>query len=190
MSIKMTKAMQEQAEALFMAQAADAAAPYRTLAGEIGIIVGAKAKAGERVTEAGENLWGKFKSALDIGLSADHSADNIAVGLTVACEEAGVPGGSYRTYIGTIRSMYADVLRGEEAGGLSRENALLMKIKDARQRYMAADKKAMAEARARLAEATKGWTAAQVDDLTDYVKLCNEEAKAKAEADRAAAEAA
>jgi hypothetical protein len=186
MGIKMTKAMQEQAAALFMAQAADAAAPYRTLAGEIGIIVGAKAKAGERVTEAGENLWGKFRSALDIGLSADHSADNIAVGLTVACEEAGVPGGSYRTYIGTIRSMYAEVL----AGGLSREDALLMKIKDARQRYMAADKKAMAEARARLAEATKGWTAAQVDDLTDYVKLCNEEAKAKAEADRAAAEAA
>jgi hypothetical protein len=183
--MKLTKQMQEQAAQLFMAQAADAAAPYRALANEIAVIVGAKVKAGEKVTEAGENLWGKFRSALDIGLSADHSADNIAIGLTVACEEAEVPGGTARSYIGTIRNMYAEIL----AGGLTREDALLMKIKVARQRYMDADKKAMAEARARLAEETKGWTVAQLDDLKDYAKLCNEEAKAKKEADRAAAAA-
>ena len=188
--MKLTKEMQALAVAQFAAQAADAAAPYRAIANELAVIAGAKAKLGQKVTAAAGNLWEVFKSALAVGLTANHTADNIAVGLTVACEEAGVPGGSSRSYIGTIRNMYADVLRGEEAGGLSMESALLMKIKDARQKYMDADKKALAEALARLHEVTKGWTVAQLDGLTEYAKLENAERKARDEAEKARQQAA
>ena len=99
------------------------------------------------------------------------------------------PGGSSRSYIGTLRNLYADVLRGEEAGGLSMESALLLKVKDARQKYMDAAKKARNEAIARLHEATKGWTVAQLDGLTEYANLENEERKAQKEAERARAAA-
>jgi hypothetical protein len=176
--MKMTKEMQAQATKLFLAQAADAAAPYRTLANEIAVLAGARSKVSEKATEIKEGLWGAFRSALDIGLSESHSADNIAVGLTVACEEAGVPGGSSRSYIGTIRNMYAEIV----AGSLSREDALLMKINDARQRYMDADKRALKEARERLAEATKDWTVAQLDEYTALATADNDARRAEAEA--------
>lgn len=176
--MKMTKEMQAQATALFLAQAADAAAPYRELANSIAILTGAKAKVSEKATEIKEGLWGAFRSALDVGLASNHTADNIAIGLTVACEEAGVPGGSSRSYIGTIRNMYAEIL----AGGLTREDALLMKVKDARTRYMDADKKALKEARERLAEATKDWDVAMLDEYTALATAENDARRAEKEA--------
>lgn len=185
--MKLTKEMQAQANALFLAQAADAAAPYRELANSIAVLTGARSKVAEKATEIKEGLWGAFRSALSVGLTANHSADNIAVGLTVACEDAGVPGGSSRSYIGTIRNMYAEIVSG---GPLTLEDALLMKVKDARARYMDADKKALKEARERLAEATKDWTVAMLDEYTALANADNEARRAEKEAAKAQALAA
>jgi hypothetical protein len=161
--------------------AADYAAPYRSIAATLATIAGAKAKLGEKVTEQAFSLWEGFKQGLDVAIAADHSPNAVRVGFAVACEEAGIPSGSFRSYVATIGSMYAEV----QTGTLTREDALLMKIKDARERYQDAEKKALREAKSRLEAAVKGYTVAQLDELTEYVKLVNAEAKAAAEAARA-----
>ena len=176
--MKLNKDLQAIAAQLLADQSADAAAPFRTLAGEIARIAETKDKAREKGTEATANLWGSFRSALSIAHDAGMAATTLKLGLAVACAEANVPSGSYRSYVGTVANMLADV----NAGGITITDALLLSIKDARERYQDAEKKAAREARANLLEAIKGWTPAQVDALTAGIV-----ADAAAEAERKAA---
>jgi hypothetical protein len=163
---------------MLSALAADYALPYRELANQIGLIAAQKSTLANGVNEANFGLWDGFKKGLDVAIAADHSPTAIRVGFAVACEEAGIPAGSFRSYVATIGNMYADI----QAGSLEREVALLMKVKEARERYQDADKKALREAKARLEAATKGWTVAQLDELSEYAGLVNEERKAQADA--------
>ena len=172
--MKLTKEMQE----FIMAQAADAAAPFRGLANEIGLIVARKKAATKAGSEQSANLWDTFKMSLSIAHGANMDAGALRLGLAVACTEANVPAGSFRSYVGTIGNMYADVI----GGGIGLNDALAMTIKDARERYQDAEKKALREARARLAEETKDWTAEALDELTAELKAAREAAQQEAEA--------
>lgn len=173
--MKLNKELQAIAAERLMAEAADAAAPFRSLANEIRSIAQAKGNANTATTNANESLWGAFKSALSIAHDAGMSASSMKLGLAVACAEADVPAGSYRSYVATVSDMLADV----NGGGITIEAALLMKVKDAREKYQDAAKKARREANARLTEATKDWTTAQVNALADQCIAANEATKAE-----------
>lgn len=168
------------------ANAADQAAPYRELANKVAMIAGAKGKLSEKVTEAGYNLWESFKESLDTALSADHTATSMRIGLTVAMTDAAVPPGSFRSYVATVTSLYERV----QGGTLTQTDAKLLKIKDARELVQDEGKKALREARNRLAEASKDFEVADIDELVEYSKAMIEERKAAEEAAEAARKAA
>lgn len=160
--MKMTKDLQGLANAMFAEAAADAAAPFRALANEIGTIVAKRKGLSAEGTKQGASLWDKFKTALSIAHEAGMSANSLKLGLAVACAEADVPTGSYRSYVSTVASMLADV---NSASDTTIVEALALTIQQAREKYQDAEVKALREARARLAEVTKSYTADQLDDL-------------------------
>ena len=111
--------------------ALELARPYAELAQELAKgFKTIKSLQDKHATEKG-GLWSGFKQALALGMAAGHTAGNINVGLKVACEEAKVPSGSFRSYGPTIGKMYAEI----EAGTLTLAEAENMSIADARARY-------------------------------------------------------
>lgn len=111
--------------------ALELARPYAELAMELA--KGFKKVKGlqDSLTTAKGGLWGGFKQALSIGMAASHNVSNIKAGLAVACEEATIPSGSYRGYVGTIGHMYNELVTGT----LTLSEAEQMSIGDARKRY-------------------------------------------------------
>lgn len=111
--------------------ALELARPYAELAMELA--KGFKKVKGlqDSLTTAKGGLWGGFKQALSLGMSAGHNASNVKAGLAVACEEAKIPSGSYRGYVGTIGHMFNELADGT----LTLAEAEQLSIGDARKRY-------------------------------------------------------
>ena len=111
--------------------ALELARPYAELAQELA--KGFKTIKGlqDKLATAKGGLWSGFKQALALGMAAGHTAGNINVGLKVACEEAKVPSGSFRSYGPTIGKMYGEIVDGT----LTLAEAENMSIADARARY-------------------------------------------------------
>lgn len=111
--------------------ALELARPYAELAMELA--KGFKKVKGlnDALTTAKGGLWGGFKQALSIGMASDHNVSNIKAGLAVACEEAKIPSGSYRGYVGTIGHMYNELVTGT----LTLSEAEQLSVADARKRY-------------------------------------------------------
>jgi hypothetical protein len=155
--------------------------PYAALASHLATaLAGAKIQA-DAAKSAKTGTWAGFKSAVVIGRDNGHSASVMRTGLEVACVDAGIPSGSFRGYISTVESLAADVFAGE----LSMAELEAISVKDARERYMDADKKAVLDARAKLNEATKGWNAEQ---LLLLASIAAESNAPEAEAEDAAEE--
>lgn len=129
--------LSKDATARLLAQAADAALPYRTLAAAIATANATVAAKAEATKAERKSLWALFRDSLALGLEAQHTATDLRVGLEVALADA-VPGGSFRSYIGTVGNMYADIV----AGSLSVEDASTMTVEKARERYPADPAKA------------------------------------------------
>ena len=156
--MKLNKDMQN----ALMAQAADKALPYRTLAAAVAQGVATVAAHAERTKGERKGLWATFRSALNAAHDAGHSATDLRVGLTIACNEAEVPAGTIRSYVGTLANMQADV----NAGTLPLAEALELSIEKARERYPADTEAAkLKAARAEVADAVKLCTVAELKEL-------------------------
>lgn len=154
-------------QAALMADAAQYSQPYAALAASIARDV---AKAGA----AKQSLWASFKDALSIAANSGHTVTALRIGLEVACSEAEVPAGSFRSYVGTIANMHGAIV----AEQLTLADAREMSVADAREKY--ADKKPKTDlqlAKERLHNAMKDWTAAQIVALAEVAEEANEAAK-------------
>ena len=152
--------------AILLAQAA-VAVPYAGLAAHIATIAAGTAAQGDALKAARTGLWDSFKAAIPLALEAEHNAETMRAGLEIACMNANVPAGTFRGYVSTVQSLYADI----EAGELSAAEVEAISVKDARERYMNADKKALATAKAALLARVKGWT---VEELGLLVLMCDD----------------
>ncbi len=122
------------------------AAPYEELARTIATAIAAAGIHAEKAASERTTLWDSFKGAIDVALTVGHNAGALQAGLSVACEEAGIPAGSYRGYSSTIVNLFTDLSEGR----LDRAQVSAMSVKDARERYMDAEKKADKEMQAKL----------------------------------------
>lgn len=111
--------------------ALELARPYAELAMELAKSFKKQKNLTDQLATVKGGLWGGFKQALALGMAAGHTASNINVGLKVACEEAKIPSGSFRSYGPTLGNMYAEII----AGTLTLSEAENMSIADARKRY-------------------------------------------------------
>lgn len=154
---------------------AEYAVTYAELAAKIaGHVAKRDAKAAE-AKEAKSTVWGDFKSALTLAHDAGHTVTALRVGLEIACTEADIPAGTFRSYVATVGDLYADVL----AETLSIADATALSIADARKRYkVETPEEAM---RAKLKEAIKDWDAEQLGVLLSLVADINGEAAETAE---------
>lgn len=153
-------------QAALMADAAQYSQPYAALAASIARDV---AKAGA----AKQSLWASFKDALSIAANSGHTVTALRIGLEVACSEAEVPAGSFRSYLGTVANMHGAIV----AEQLTLADAREMSVADAREKY--ADKKPKTDlqlAKERLHNAMKDWTAAQIVALAEVAEDANETA--------------
>lgn len=121
----MTTKVDKQLTALELAQ------PYAELALELAKEIKGVKSLQDKLEAKKGGVWGGFKRALAIGMAAGHTAANIKAGLAVACEEAKIPSGSFRGYVGTIGHMYNEIAEGT----LTLSEAENMSIGDARKRY-------------------------------------------------------
>lgn len=148
------------------AQATALSGPYASLARELATDITAAKVAGETAKEAKGGIWGGFKNAITASIEAEHDANAMRVGLEVACEEAGIPSGTFRGYVSTLCSLKADV----DNAVLSLEQALSISIKDARELYADADKKARKALTDRLNAAVKKLDAAALTELVELAE--------------------
>lgn len=111
--------------------ALELAQPYAALALDIAKGMKQVKSLTDKLATSKGGVWGGFKQAISIGMAASHSLANIKAGLAVACEEAKIPSGSYRGYIGTIGHLYTDIL----AGNMTIAEAEALSVADARKRY-------------------------------------------------------
>lgn len=144
---------------------AEYAGTYASLAAKIaGHAAQAAAKAGAAKVAKG-NVWADFKSALELAQEAGHTATALRVGLEIACIEADIPAGTFRSYVATVGDLYADIV----AEKLTMEQATGLSIADARKRYKV---ETPADAmRAKLMEAVKTWDA---DQLAVLLSICDD----------------
>lgn len=150
------------------------AAPYDGLAKKLATAIAGTKAHGDAVKAERSTLWDTFKSACTIGLKAEHDANALRAGLEIACVNAGIPAGSFRGYVSTIGSLYGDLI----AGNLSEGELADISVKDARERYMDADKRLLNEARKRLNDAVKGWSVAAIIAFAEMAEKVNEKAAA------------
>lgn len=151
------------ANATILAQASAVAGPYLALASHLATALAGVKSHAETVKAEKVTVWDSFKSAITVARDNGHDSATMRAGLEIACLQAAIPAGSFRGYMSTVESLAADLFRGE----LSLIEVNEISVKDARERYMDADKKALNAARAKLNEVTKGWTAEQLLLLAD-----------------------
>lgn len=148
-----------------MAQREATIAPYRSLAVKIANTVAAGKKIGEKAKEGRQSLWDNFKAAIVVASEAHHSAAAMTDGLSLACDEAKVPAGSYRSYVATASALLAKV----STGTLTVEAAKALTITNARQLVMTGEAKQLAELQKRFKELTKEYGAAEWAALIELI---------------------
>lgn len=158
----LSRQLQEMLLADAMAKAQGFAIPYKALCSELSAISRAMAERAEQGRKDRLNLWDTFKKALAIAANSGHSVESMRLGLELACNEAQIPGGSFRSYVNTLGQLYNDVLRGE----LKIEEAIGLSIGDARARYRVVSP--AAKLRQELVEVTRDWTP---DELAALINL-------------------
>lgn len=151
-----SKEFQAAAMAEAASRATGLAAPYRAIAIAIATAVAAQAVHEGKLKVEKVSLWSAFKDALSVAATAEHSPSALRMGLEVACNEADVPGGSFRSYAGTVSSMAQDIADGT----LTLADALAMPIVDARNRYK--EVTPLQAAKTALLAAIADWTPEQV----------------------------
>lgn len=161
------KGLSNAANATLVALAAAASAPYNALAASIATATSANKVTADGLKAAKLNVWDAFKSAIGIAVEAGHNAAQMRAGLEISCVNAGVPAGTFRGYVSTVESLALDLFTGEIDAGTVAE----ISVKDARERYMDADKRILNEARAKLRERVKDWDAEQIGLL---ILLCDD----------------
>ena len=140
------------------------AAPYRALATELAINFAEAAELAQNQKDNRTATWTVFKGALEIAVNAKHSVNALRIGMEIACDAAGVPGGSFRSYINTLSNMYEDI----QSKNMTLEQATAMTIAQARALYRVLTP--LQEARASLNEAIANWTAEELMKLVDLAK--------------------
>jgi hypothetical protein len=163
-----------------MAVAAPFANAYATIALDIKRAADVKSAAAADNKEAGTSLWGGFQQALAVAVKDGHNAPQMRVGLAVACELAGVPSGSIRSYMGTAVGLLEAVITER----LTLEEAASMPIVKAREFLKPDSDKERAALMERLRAAIKAWDNATVERLVADVEAIT--AKAGEEAKKAA----
>lgn len=141
-------------------QAKAAATPYEAIAKEIAVAVEAQKVHTDKAKGERTSLWNGFKRALSIAASVGHSPTTLRIGLEVACEQNGVPGGSFRSYVNTVVSLFTDI----NEGNISLADAEKLTITDARKRYRTVSP--VQEARQNLMAAIADWTPEEIGVLT------------------------
>lgn len=156
------------AEALSVlaAQASAVSGPYITLAKSIATAMTAAGVKAEASKEGRKTVWNAFKDALTIASTNGHNVSTLRVGLEIACSEAGIPAGSFRSYLGTTANLYSDVTEGK----LTLADAQGMTIKDARDRYKPEPSEAD-KLRSRLHEAVKAYDEEQMRLVLDILEI-------------------
>lgn len=150
---------------------AEYAVKYADLAAKIaGHAAQAADKAG-KAKEAKATVWGDFKTALTLASEAGHTVTALRVGLEIACIEADIAPGTFRSYVATVADLYADVIDEEKEFTL--EQATAISIADARKRYKTETPMQMMHAK--LKEAIKDWDETQMALLLSLVADINGE---------------
>lgn len=145
-----------------MSKATGFAIPYKALCAELSAITKAQQARAEAARKDRVSLWDTFKKALSIAANSGHSVESMRMGLELACNEAEIPGGSFRSYVNTLGQLYNDILKGT----LPLDDAMGLTIGDARARYRVVSP--VDKLRRELAETTKEWTA---DELAALINL-------------------
>jgi hypothetical protein len=140
------------------------ATPYRALAAQIKTVMDESASLQETARENRTTTWDIFKQALVIASEEGHTQLALRVGMEIACDQAGVPGGSFRSYLSTVVNLYEDI----QEGNLSLKDAQDMTITAARALYRVVTP--AQEARAALLEAVATWTPDEVMVLVAVTK--------------------
>ena len=146
--------------------------PYADTAKHIAAAVAASKASSDEATGRRKSVFASFKEAIPAAQTAGHSTDQMAEGLSLACAEAGVPSGTFRGYVSTVKNLMADV----QAGKLTMAEVTEISVADARKRYKpepTAEEKAKTEATNRLNAAMKEWNAEQIALLADYAESLN-----------------
>lgn len=154
---------------------AEYAVAYADLAAKIaGHAAQAADKAG-KAKDAKATVWGDFKTALTLASEAGHTVTALRVGLEIACIEADIAPGTFRSYVATVADLYTDVLDEEKEFTL--EQATVISIADARKRYKTETPVQMMHAK--LKDAIKDWDAEQLAILLSLVADINGDAAKK-----------
>lgn len=140
------------------------ATPYRALAAQIKTVMDESASLAETAKENRTTTWDIFKQALAIAAEEGHTQLALRVGMEIACDQAGVPGGSFRSYLSTVVNLYEDI----QEGNLTLKDATDMTITAARALYRVVTP--AQEARAALLEAVASWTPDEVMVLVAVTK--------------------
>ena len=140
------------------------AAPYRPLATELAVNVAEAQRIADEAKENRASTWTLFKKALAIATTSKHSVEAMRIGLEIACDGAGIPGGSFRSYVMTVTNLYDDIRQKN----ITLADAEAMTITQARALYRVLTP--LQEARAALNEAIAAWDAAELMKLVDLAK--------------------
>lgn len=149
------------------AQAAALALPYNELARSLATSMAASKVASDTAKTVKTTVWHSFKQSISIAMTNGHDTATLRTGLEIACEEAGIPSGSFRGYVSTIASLHADV----DSGALELEQVESISVKDARARYLPEDKAALHALKERLNAAVKELS---VEELTTLVEAAED----------------
>lgn len=150
---------------------AEYAVAYADLAAKIaGHAAQAADKAG-KAKDAKATVWGDFKTALTLASEAGHTVTALRVGLEIACIEADIAPGTFRSYVATVGDLYTDVMDEEKEFTL--EQATAISIADARKRYKT--ETPLQAMHAKLKEAIKDWDETQMALLLSLVADINGE---------------
>lgn len=114
-----------------LGKASGFAIPYKALCGELHAIVTSQQERADAAKKDKASLWDTFKKALDIAIDSGHSVSAMRIGLELACSDATIPGGSFRSYVNTLAQLFEDILQAK----LTAEEARKLSIGDARARY-------------------------------------------------------
>lgn len=140
------------------------AGAYQPLAIDLANRIAASKTQTDKAKGTKQTVWDGFKSALAIAQENGHTETALRVGLEIACENAGIPSGSYRSYVVTVGNLFHDVKAGELTG----EQVEAMTVKEARDRYKAPPSE-LEQMRAKLIEDTKDFTVEQFGLLLSIV---------------------
>lgn len=141
------------------------AGAYQPLAIDLANRIAAGKSQADKAKGTKQTVWDGFKSALAIAEKEGHTETALRVGLEIACENAGIPSGSYRSYVVTVGNLFHDV----KAGELTSEQVEAMTVKEARDRYKP-EPTPLEAARAKLIEDTKDFDLEQLSLLLSIVQ--------------------